>query len=64
LFTNSTTHLSKSQVKKKFQDVASNEMSEFMKTGWQPSEDLNLSAHPSIAFSKAGRGGPLKVSGC
>jgi hypothetical protein len=26
-----------------------------MNTGWQPSEDLNLSAHPSNAFSKAGR---------
>jgi Xaa-Pro aminopeptidase len=35
--------------------AAANAMSEFMKTGWQTSEDLNLSAHLSIAFTKARR---------
>ena len=32
-----------------------NEMSEFMKTGWEAISDLTLSAHPSIAFTKARR---------
>ena len=37
-------------------DVAiANAMSEFMKTGWEATTDLTLSAHPSIAFTKARR---------
>ena len=35
--------------------AAANAMSEFMKTGWEATTDLNLSAHPSIAFTKARR---------
>ncbi len=35
--------------------AAANAMSEFMKTGWEAATDLNLSAHPSIAFTKTRR---------